>query len=102
MDASVLQCLMRSSVDDLPPLPDLVPGAIALGIRLRRRSRLLVAANAICAIIIGAVTVPALLTGNTDTPKPASSPSSPPSASPPCPQPRPAAALPAPPCTSTP
>ncbi|MFC9429169.1 hypothetical protein [Streptomyces sp. NPDC056987] len=60
----VVRALERLSVGAEPPMPDLVPGAIVRGRRLRRRRRIGTALGAAAAVVVlagGAATLPSLL-----------------------------------------
>ncbi|MCF2528179.1 hypothetical protein [Yinghuangia soli] len=75
MPGRPLKELMEHTADDLPPLPDLVPGAVALGRRRRNRSRALMALSAACVAGVAAFAVPAALPDdNAAGPGPASTP----------------------------
>ncbi|MFC4506895.1 MULTISPECIES: hypothetical protein [Streptomyces] len=83
-NALLVRDAMERTVAELPPLHDLVPPAVTQGRRRRARTRLAVAAGAVCvagAVVLGAVTLPGGTDGGT-TVGPAASGSPTPSESP--------------------
>ncbi|MFE9133679.1 hypothetical protein [Streptomyces sp. NPDC007355] len=76
-DISLLRTTMERAVDDLPPLPDLVPPAVREGRRRRTRARIAIVTTAFGAVTAGALGLTMLPGPDEGVTMPAAVPSSP-------------------------